>query len=170
LTKEKAVFKQRTTYLKRKTQRQLTLVLTIFLSLFVYAGTAIGSVTSSAWSNGTYTIEATISAPDTARENVDFDVNVGGAISAGSAFDVYAYTVYENAVWSYNENHMVEISSGNLVDGRGFNFGARHNASYTFNKPPGIYTYTYVFGLRKMGHNYFDVAVDITVIIDSTNN
>jgi hypothetical protein len=164
------MFKQRATYLKRKTRQQCTLVLTIFLSLFGCTGAALGSVTSSSWSNGTYTIEATISAPDTARENVDFDVNVGGAISAGSAFDVYAYAVYENAVWSYNQNHMIEISSGNLVEGRGFNLGAAHAGTYTFNKPPGVYTYTYVFGFRKMGHNYFDIAVDVTVIVSPANN
>lgn len=164
------MIKQRATYWKRKVYQQYTLLLTTFISLFFSVGAAIGSVTSSSWSNGTYTIEATISAPDAAQENMDFKVNVGGSISAGSNFDVYAYGVYENAVWSYNENHMVEIKSGNFVDGGGVNFGATHVGNYTFNKLPGIYTYTYVFGFRNMGHSYFDIAVDITVIVSPADN
>lgn len=160
------MIKHRATYLKRKFNQQGTLLITTCLILFLYAGTALGSVTSSTWNSGIYTIEATISAPDSVQGNMDFEVSVEGSISGGSEFDVYAYSVYENAVWSYNENHMIEISSGNLVDGRGFNFGATNAGIYIFNKSPGIYNYTYVFGFRKMGHNFFDIAVDITVFVN----
>ena len=163
------MIKQQDTHLKRKVQKRHILTRLMFFVLFFYAVTAVSAESSSSWGNGTYTAEATISVPNRVQPNVDFSVSVAGSIVDGSGFDVYAYGVYENAVWSYNQNHMVEIATGDMIDSRGFNFGASHTSAFTLNKPPGVYTYTYVFGFRKMGHHYFDVAVDITVIVDSTS-
>ncbi|MEJ2692049.1 MAG: hypothetical protein P8166_03070 [Candidatus Thiodiazotropha sp.] len=160
--------KQQDICLKGKMPKQYILTRLMFIVLFFHAVAAQSAESFSSWSNGTYTAEATISAPNGVQPNKDFALSVTGSIVDGSGFDVYAYGVYENAVWSYNQNHMIEVATGDMIDSRGFNFGATHNSAFTLNRPPGVYTYTYVFGFRKMGHNYFDVAVDITVIVDST--
>ncbi|MEW6743453.1 MAG: hypothetical protein AB1486_11910 [Planctomycetota bacterium] len=110
-------------------------------------------------------ISATISGPDTVEPGADFTIDVHGEIIGGGAFDVYAYALVENAVWHYDSNHLVVVDSGVIIDADGFNFGNTHDASYVLNRPAGTYGYLWVFGKRSGGHGYYDVGVEIQVVV-----
>ena len=107
---------------------------------------------------------ATITAPDRAAPGTDFDVVVVGDTD-GYAFK---YSAWEDADWSYDENHVVIVASGTKIsveDWWGITTPFTH--TYTISgKPESSYTYTFVFG-PWMVHNGSpaNVAVDITVAV-----
>ena len=111
-------------------------------------------------------LQATISAPDSVKTNTDFSVYVDGAILGGGSFDVFAYSLYEDADWYYDSNHMVVVTSGTLIDADGFNFGCAYTNTYSLNKPAGTYKYTFIFGFRSSGHGWYDLAVEVHVIAE----
>ena len=131
-------------------------VLTVMMTGMAYAAT----------NTETYgRVTATITAPDIVVANTDFGVDVAGDMIGGSPFDITAFRVYEDADWSYNANHLVDVISGNLIDGSGFHFGASYINTYIFNKPAGTYKYTFIYGYKSSGHDWYDVAVDVYVTV-----
>jgi len=110
---------------------------------------------------------ASISAPSVVFEGEDFKLIVHGELEGGNGSEVTAYQVYENAEWSYTANHSVSVTSGTLIDGSGFNRG-EVNRDYLLNKPAGTYKYTFVLGDRWGAHGWYDVGVDIEVIVGQT--
>ncbi len=110
-------------------------------------------------------ITATITAPDTAEANTNFTVAVTGAGVRDYSVSVFAYGFYENAIWAYDGNHKVSVTSGTLLEGSGFNWGSGYTKNHILNKPAGTYKYTFIFGQRSFGHGWYDVAVDAYVTI-----
>jgi hypothetical protein len=108
-------------------------------------------------------IEAIISAPDAVPPDTDFKVFVKGEIIDGGSFDIFAYSFYEDADWYYDADHLVVVTSGTLIDTKGFNFGAEYINAYTLNKPAGTYKYTFIFGHRTSPHHTYDLAVEVNV-------
>jgi len=107
-------------------------------------------------------VTATITAPDTALPNTDFDLEVCGTALDGITCP---YRIYEDAVWNYDSSHQVKVTSGTLLHGVIFNFSRGYMNTYTIKKPAGVYTFTFIFGWRLF-HTYgYDVAVDITVTV-----
>ena len=121
---------------------------------------------SAGTTTGSYNLAtATITTPDTAAPNTEFSVSVDGTLLSADGFDGYAYQLYENAEWAYTDSHLVSISTGILVDADGFGLGPVFTQDYAFNKPAGVYKYTFIFGDRRGGHDWYDVAVDAFVTV-----
>ena len=109
-------------------------------------------------------ISVTISAPDSAEPGTDFSVEVAGSIT-GSGFGISAFSLYEDAAWYYNEKHLVRVESGSLIDEEGFLWSSSYADTYVLNATAGTYRYTFVFGDRSFGHTWYDVAVEIDVVV-----
>ncbi len=121
---------------------------------------------SAATSTDTYLdITATITAPDTVESNTNFTVTVTGGGVRDYSVSVFAYGFYENAVWTYDGNHKISVTSGTLLDGSGIKFGSNFTKNYILNKPAGTYKYTFFFGQRSFGHGWYDVALDVYVTV-----
>ena len=129
------------------------------------AGPDYAATNTDSYTTDGVTFSATITVPDAVEPDTDFDVEVLGEIVGGSSWDVHAYGVYEDAEWSYDDNHMVDVASGTVIDISGFGFGATYESIYTRNKPAGTYAYTFIFGLRSFAHGFVDVAVDIEATV-----
>ncbi len=110
-------------------------------------------------------ITATITAPDTVESNTNFTVTVTGGGVRDYSVSVFAYGFYENAIWTYNLNHKISVTSGTLLDGSGIKFGSNFTNNYVLNKTAGTYKYTFFFGQRSFGHGWYDVAVDVYVTV-----
>jgi hypothetical protein len=108
---------------------------------------------------------ATVSVPECIAPGNDFEIYVEGSIDDNNSFLISSYGLYENAKWNYTNNHMVDVMSGTVIDEDGFSFGNTYTNTYIINKPDGVYSYTFVFGPRGFGHDYYDVSVDITVSV-----
>ena len=106
---------------------------------------------------------ATISVPDQAEPDTQFPITLSGILANGTSWTVSAWYLWENAAWSYDNNHMVQVSSGTLIAGTGFNWGNLVNRTILLTRPTGTYTYTFVLGSRVTHHAWYDVAVDTTL-------
>jgi len=118
-------------------------------------------------------LEVTITAPDTTPAFIDYDVEVYGRIIGGLSSDIFSYAVYENLDWAYDVNHMVDKFPGPdtvMIDEDGFNWGFEYNGVYTLNRAPGVYKYTFIFGDRRTGHGWYDLAVDTFVIVGESDD
>ncbi len=102
---------------------------------------------------------AIITVPDNVVANEDFEVTVEGYLEGGSSYSTTSYMFLESSEWSYDDNNMVKTLAEPL-DVKGFNWGSFFTKTYTFNRPAGDYSFTFVFGSRGFGHNYYDVAVE----------
>ncbi len=112
-------------------------------------------------------LEASITAPDSATPEEGFDVEAAGAIVGGSSWDVYSYELYENATWSYDSSHMVSVSSGDLIESSGFNWGNAFSGTWTMTPEEGTHTYLFVMGYRSSAHAWYDLAVELEVAVAS---
>jgi hypothetical protein len=134
--------------------RPLLFVASLLLPVTALAGDATDShLDASAW----------ISAPDTALAGEDFTVEFEGTIAGGSSFSVHAWSLYADAVWSYDSSHGVTITSGTLIDADGFGWGDVHADSYDIALDEGTHTLLYVFGDRDGAHDWYDVAAEVEV-------
>jgi hypothetical protein len=102
---------------------------------------------------------AFITVPDNVVADEDFEVTVEGYLEGGSSWDTTSYMFLENAEWSYEDNNMVRTPAEPL-DVKGYNWGSSFLKTYTLNRPAGDYLFTFVFGSRGFGHDYYDVAVE----------
>jgi hypothetical protein len=141
---------------------RLAITLLAVLAIVSFAGQAPAATSSDSYK----AVTSTISAPDTVSPFTDFAVVVGGEIMPGSGFDVFAFSVRQDAEWEYDANHMVVWTTpGTIIEQDAFNFGSSHTGMYTFNLPEGVYKFTYMFGFRSTGDNWYDVAVDVWVLV-----
>jgi hypothetical protein len=94
----------------------------------------------------------------------DFELSVYGSISGSSQWKVYRYAVYENAEWEYAQYHWVQVNSyDKVIDSSGFKWGSAVGRSYTLNREPGTYKFTFVFLDYSAIHRGYGVAVDIEI-------
>ena len=110
-------------------------------------------------------VSAVISVPDAAEEDTPFEVTVSGALIA--SFGPCGYLLYENAGWAYDADHRVVFISGMRIDGSGFNWGTSYSGTYELSRPAGVYTYTFVFSERSVGHDWYDLAVEASVDVEA---
>ncbi|HIH44309.1 MAG TPA: hypothetical protein HA257_04275 [Candidatus Methanoperedenaceae archaeon] len=126
--------------------RKVSIPITCLLFLITFSGTASASTVTNSYQD----VTVSITAPDTVAQNTDFVISVNGYIAGGTSWDVFAYSFKENDI---------------LIDGSGFNWGNTFSKDYVFNKGAGPYKYTFIFGDRRGGHNWYDVAADIYVSV-----
>ncbi len=114
--------------------------------------------------SGTYkALKASLTGPATAKPNTAFTLTANGSITGGASFDVHSYAIYENATWSYTSGHMVKVTAGKSLAASGFNWGNTLTKTLSLKRAAGTYKYTLVFGYRSGAHNWYDLAVDVTV-------
>ncbi|MFC1669305.1 hypothetical protein ACFL20_02870 [Spirochaetota bacterium] len=106
-------------------------------------------------------LNLSISSP--VNSNSGFFVKVNASITGGDANDVYSYSIYRDALWSYTSVHMGKVTSGTLIDASGFNWGAEFNKDIIIDPIPGEYNFTVFFGFRSGAHGWYDLARDISV-------
>lgn len=109
------------------------------------------------------TAQAFISASDDPVAGEDFELEIEGTFTGTGSVPVFAYALYEDAEWSYDAKHRVVVSSGTLLDGSTFNWGTGLEKEYTLNRTAGVYKFTFIWGDRRVFHNFYDVAVDLYV-------
>lgn len=127
--------------------------------LLLLIATASAGTTADAYLD----LEASITAPDAASAGETFTLEVAGENLIGSDFSVFSYAVYRDADWSYSAAHMVEVASGETLDASGFEWGYLFDAAYEIEADGGEHTYTFVLGYRDGAHDWYDLAVELTV-------
>ncbi len=114
-------------------------------------------------------LKASITAPATAAPNKAFTVALAGSTECTST-QVFSWSLYENAKWSYSSAHKVVVASGKMLSGSGFNWGTTLSKSFSYTRSAGTYKYTFVLGYRCGAHNWYDLAVDTTVVVKQVAN
>ena len=129
------------------------------LAVLAWAGPAAAATDTDTWLDAT----ATITAPDGVPAGVDFLVEVEGSLARGPS-EITAYELWRDADWSYDGRHRVLVAAGLLIEEDGFVFGdlARN---WVFNEPAGLYRYTFAFGDRGGVHDWYDVVVEVEVLV-----
>lgn len=135
-----------------------TALLGLVLAMLACPAALRGATASDAYLD----LTASITGPDTTPPDVDFTISVEGRIAGGA--DPTQYWLWEDATWSYLANHRVDVTGGTQLDSSGFHLGD-HVTDYTLNRPSGTYSYLFVFGDRAGGHSWYDLAVEITVVV-----
>jgi hypothetical protein len=112
---------------------------------------------------------ASMTVPDSVAPNTDFEISIEGRLVGETLyFDEFPFMFLENAQWYYNDFHIVSTNGVSAGPSENFlNHSQGHmEQSYVLNKPPGSYTYTFVFGLRNgwstVGR-WYDVAVEVEI-------
>jgi hypothetical protein len=111
-------------------------------------------------------LAASVAVPSSVTTGEPFDIVVSGEIVGGGSFDVYSYGVYQDALWTYSTSHITQVSSGEVIDIDGFNFGNSYGATYeVVISQPGTHTFLFVLGQRSGGHGWYDLAIEATVMV-----
>jgi hypothetical protein len=93
-----------------------------------------------------------------------FEIDAWGQLVGGDDWSVYAYAVYQGATWEYDDNHLVSVSDGDLIDASGFEWGATFEGTYALTAGDGgEETVLFIIGWRDGAHGYYDLAVELSV-------
>jgi hypothetical protein len=146
---------------------RFTIILAVLMMFFTLSATVVTAETDELFYES---LRASITVTECVDPGDDVKIDVEGDIIDGGSFDVFAYSLYENADWTYNENHFAVVASGDVIAEDGFEFGNTYAETFMLDRLPGSYKYTFIFGWRNGGGDWYDAVVEADVHFAGESN